>query len=130
MSASSSIDVVTTATCCPPLGPTALGRGEAEELAAVLAVLADPIRLRLLSLVATAESGEVCACDLPSVVERSQSTVSHHLSQLVSAGLLERDQRGRWAWFRVRGDRLADISAALRPGGPQEDPAPQATGRG
>lgn len=99
--------------CCPPLGPRALSVGDAEELAGLLKALADPTRLRLLSLVATASAGEVCACDLPDAVDRSQSTVSHHLSQLVGAGLLQREQRGRWAWFRADHDVLADLSRAL-----------------
>lgn len=104
--------------CCPPLGPRALSGDDAEELAGLLKALADPTRLRLLSLVATASAGEVCACDLPDAVDRSQSTVSHHLSQLVSAGLLQREQRGRWAWFRADHDVLADLSRALAGAGP------------
>jgi ArsR family transcriptional regulator len=65
------------------------------------------------SIVATAASGEVCACDLPALLDRSQPTVSHHLSLLVKAGVLEREQRGKWAWFRLRRDRLAALGDAL-----------------
>ena len=83
------------------------------ELAGLLRALADPARLRLLSLIAAAPTGEVCACDLPAALDRSQSTVSHHLSQLVKAGIVEREQRGRWAWFRLRPGRLDAVSAAL-----------------
>ena len=99
--------------CCAPLLRVALGEEQAVELADVLKALADPVRLRLVSIVATAESGEVCACDLPAMVERTQPTVSHHLSLLVKAGLLEREQRGKWAWFRVRRDRLAELGDVL-----------------
>lgn len=99
--------------CCPPLGPTPLSATDAEELAGRFKALADPVRVRLLSLVATAPDGEICACDLPEALDRSQSTVSHHLSQLVSAGLLHREQRGKWAWFRVDHHVLGDLSEAL-----------------
>ena len=99
--------------CCAPLLRAALDEGQATDLAELLKALADPVRLRLVSIVATAESGEVCACDLPTLVERSQPTVSHHLSLLVKAGLLEREQRGKWAWFRLRRERLAALGDAL-----------------
>ena len=99
-------------TCCPPL-TAAMNRERAEELAATLKVLADPTRLQLLSIIATAADGEACACDFPDLLDRSQSTASHHLSQLVAAGILEREQRGKWAWFRLRRDRLAEVAAAL-----------------
>lgn len=85
----------------------------AEELAAAFKVLADPVRLRLLSLIASADEGEVCACDLPAAVDRSQPTVSHHLSVLAEAGLVLREQRGRWAWFRVDRQRVAILADAL-----------------
>lgn len=99
--------------CCEPLTESALSEDEAIQLAAAFKVLADPVRLRLLSLVATAPGGEVCACDLVEPTGRSQPTVSHHLSVLTDAGLLERDQRGRWAWFRARTDRLDVLREAL-----------------
>lgn len=99
--------------CCPPLGVEALDAKGAGQLAIVLKALADPVRLRLLSVLATAADGEVCACDLPAVVDRSQSTVSHHLSQLVAAGLVEREQRGKWAWFRVDEAGLSEVASAL-----------------
>lgn len=75
--------------------------------------LADPARLRLLSLIAATDDGWACACDLHTPLGRSQPTVSHHLSTLVKAGLLEREQRGKWAWFRVRHDRLDAVRTAL-----------------
>jgi ArsR family transcriptional regulator, arsenate/arsenite/antimonite-responsive transcriptional repressor len=99
--------------CCAPLTEDALDEEAALGLADLLKVLADPARLRLLSMVATAEAGEVCACDLVGPLGRSQPTVSHHLSLLVEAGLLSREKRGRWAWYRVVPERLATIRRAL-----------------
>ena len=99
--------------CCAPLLRSALDEEQASELAEVLRALADPVRLRLVSIIGTAASGEVCACDLPALVDRTQPTVSHHLSLLVRAGVLEREQRGKWAWFRLRRERLAAVGDAL-----------------
>ena len=99
--------------CCTPLLQGTLDEEQATELAEVLKALADPIRLRLVSIVASSDAGEVCACDLPALVDRSQPTVSHHLSLLVKAGLLDREQRGKWAWFRLRRERLAAVSDLL-----------------
>lgn len=100
------------AACCPPLADP-LDEGDAVELATALKALADPARLRLLSIIASSGDGWACACDLHEPLGRSQPTVSHHLSTLVKAGLLEREQRGKWAWFRVRGERLDALRAAL-----------------
>lgn len=102
-------------TCCRPVGEAALTTEQAEALAAGFKVLADPVRLRLLSVVAaaTAQGEEVCACDLPGTLGRSQPTVSHHLAVLTDAGLLHREQRGKWAWFRAEPERLAHLAAAL-----------------
>lgn len=105
--------------CCTPVTERFLSEVEAEELASVLKVLADPARLRLLSLVTAAVAGEACACDLVEPVGRSQPTVSHHLSLLVEAGLLTREKRGRWAWYRVVPGRLAGIRRALGGDEPQ-----------
>ena len=98
--------------CCPPLRDP-LDEADAVELATALKALADPARLRLLSIIGAADDGWACACDLHEPLGRSQPTVSHHLTTLVKAGLLEREQRGKWAWFRVREDRLADVRSAL-----------------
>ncbi|MFN0092285.1 MAG: metalloregulator ArsR/SmtB family transcription factor [Acidimicrobiales bacterium] len=100
--------------CCVLTAP--LDEPTAEALAAQMKALADPARLRLVSMLATAPAGELCACDLPAAVGRSQPTVSHHLSLLVAAGLVEREQRGKWAWFRLRRDRLAALRGALGEG--------------
>lgn len=101
------------AACCPPLLAAPLSEGDAAELAEVLKALADPARLRLISIIAAAPEGEACACDLTEPLDRSQATVSHHLSQLTRAGILRREQRGKWAWFRLSPDRLNDICRAL-----------------
>lgn len=108
-------DPLTEEVCCPPLFGADLDEDDATELAAVLKALADPVRLRIVNCIAAAPDGEYCACDLPEFLGRSQPTVSHHLSQLVSAGVLEREQRGKWAWFRLRDGRLADLTRALTP---------------
>ncbi len=101
--------------CCAPVTSAVLGESDAEELAAAFKVLADPARLRLLSMVAAATTGEACACDLVGPVGKSQPTVSHHLSMLVEAGLLSREKRGRWAWYRVVPERLEGLRSALAP---------------
>jgi ArsR family transcriptional regulator len=97
-------------------GPTLhdeLDTDAATELATTFKALADPVRLRLLSLVASAEGGEVCVCDLPEQVDRSQPTVSHHLTVLTEAGLVTREQRGRWAWFAADQRGLRALRMAL-----------------
>jgi ArsR family transcriptional regulator len=99
--------------CCPPLLDAPLDEARADELARVFKALADPVRLRLVSIIAA--GGEACACDLPAAVDRAQPTVSHHLSVLVHAGILEREQRGKWAWFRLRPEMIDSIRTALRP---------------
>lgn len=110
------MDAERTEACCSPVTESLLGEDGAEELAGLFKVLADPARLRLLSMVATAEAGEACACDLVEPIGRSQPTVSHHLSLLVEAGLLTREKRGRWAWYRVVPERLTMLRDVLAPG--------------
>jgi ArsR family transcriptional regulator len=97
--------------CCSPIGDAVLSEADAEELATAFKVLADPIRLRLLSMVAN--SDEACACDLTEPVGRSQPTVSHHMALLTDAGLVTREKRGKWAYYRVVPERLAVLRAAL-----------------
>ena len=82
--------------------------------ALLLKAVADPVRLQLLSLIRASPSGEACVCHLTGPVGLSQPTVSHHLKVLVAAGLLEREKRGVWAWFRVIPDRLTDIAAIFQ----------------
>ncbi len=97
--------------CCSSLTEAPLSETDAEELAGVLAALADPVRLRLLSLVAA--QNEVCSCDLETPLGKSQPTVSHHTRVLSDAGLLAGEKRGRWMWWRVETDRLAAVRRAL-----------------
>lgn len=112
--------------CCAPLAEEPLSEADAADLAATFRLLADPVRLRLLSIVAAAPAGEVCACDLTGPLERSQPTVSHHLGLLTEAGLLEREKRGRWAWFRVVPERLAGLRDVLGPGPAEAEPPARA----
>lgn len=102
-------------TCCQPVTAGVLGEDEAEELAAMFKALADPARLRLLSMVASSPADEVCACDLVEPSGKSQPTVSHHMSVLVDAGLVAREKRGKWAWYRVVPERLGELQAILEP---------------
>ena len=97
--------------CCASLVDAPLSDDDAHEMARVLAALADPVRLRLLSLVAS--RSEVCSCDLESPLAKSQPTISHHTKILADAGLLVGEKAGRWTWWRLAPDRLAAIRQAL-----------------
>jgi ArsR family transcriptional regulator len=97
--------------CCAPVFNAALGESEAGVLAQAFAALADPVRLRLLSLIATA--GEVCSCDLLAPLDRSQPTVSHHTKILADAGLITGEKRGRWVWWSVVPGRATELRNAL-----------------
>ncbi len=99
--------------CCMPVGEALLSEADATELSEALKVLADPVRLRLVSLVATAAGEEACACDLASPLGRSQPTISHHLSLLVAAGFLTREKRGKWAWYRIAPARFEQMRTVL-----------------
>lgn len=101
------------APCCAPVLRGDLAKGDAEELAALFKALADPARLRLLSFIAAQPEGEACVCFLTEPVGLSQPTVSHHLKLLHDAGLLEREKRGAWVYYRVVPGRLEDARAAL-----------------
>jgi ArsR family transcriptional regulator, arsenate/arsenite/antimonite-responsive transcriptional repressor len=101
------------APCCAPLRSAPLSEQDAHVLAARLKALADPVRLRIISLVMAGESGEACVCDLTESVEMSQPTVSHHLKVLVEAGLLRREKRGRWAYFRPVPGALDALAVVL-----------------
>lgn len=96
-----SLLVADIAACCSPITGSVLDLGAADRLASVLKALAEPTRLRLVSLIAAHEGAEACVCDLTAPVGLSQPTVSHHLKTLVEAGLLERTQRGKWAYYRL-----------------------------
>ena len=101
------------ATCCAAVGSTEFDADDAEELARGYAALADPVRLHLLSMIASSGAGEACVCDLVEPTGRSQPTVSHHLRILREAGLVTSDKRGTWAWYRVVPERLEQLRAAL-----------------
>ena len=103
--------------CCPPLAAAPLSESDADVLAGRLKALADPARLRLMSLVLAAPTGETCICDLTDVVGLSQPTVSHHMRVLVESGLLEREKRGRWAFFRPVPGALDALASVLTAGG-------------
>lgn len=100
-------------TCCPVLLEAPLDADAAEQLANRLKVLADPARLRLISLIAARPGGEACVCELTQPLGLSQPTVSHHLKVLTNAGLLEREQRGVWAYFRLEPAGLHAVRDAL-----------------
>jgi ArsR family transcriptional regulator len=102
--------------CCPSIADAPLSEAAASELARAFAALGDPARLRLLSLIASQEAGEVCACELVEPLGRAQPTVSHHLKVLREAGLVESDKRGTWVWYRAVPDRLAELQALLTSG--------------
>jgi ArsR family transcriptional regulator len=103
------------AACCPSVLGRRLEPGDAGDLAAAFKVLADPARLRLLSLIAAQPSGEACVCHLTAPLGLSQPTVSHHLKVMHDAGLLDRERRGTWVFYRVRADALETLRAALAP---------------
>ena len=97
--------------CCPPLTETPLSEDDARSLAVVMTALSDPVRLRLLSLVAS--EGEVCSCNLEAPLGKSQPTVSHHTRILSEAGLLVGEKRGKWTWWRTAPDQLLAVRRVL-----------------
>jgi ArsR family transcriptional regulator len=104
---------VETVACCSPLLAEPISTDHAERVAPLLKALADPVRLRLLSLVASHADGEACVCDLNDAFELSQPTISHHLKVLHEVGLLDRSKRGTWVYYRVRSEVLADVAGLL-----------------
>jgi ArsR family transcriptional regulator len=105
--------IASVAASCPPLLQGPLDAVEAEQLAGALKAIADPARLRLLSLIQAQPQHEACVCHLTEPLGLSQPTVSHHLKVLLQAGLVEREQRGSWAYFHVREEPLAALRALL-----------------
>jgi ArsR family transcriptional regulator, arsenate/arsenite/antimonite-responsive transcriptional repressor len=99
--------------CCPPLTAQPLSQDQAEQVAPLLKALADPVRLRLMSLVASHAGGEACVCNLNDAFDLSQPTISHHLKVLHDAGLLDREKRGVWVYYRVRAAALASVAALV-----------------
>ncbi len=96
--------------CCAPLGATVLGEEEAVATAELFRALGDPARVRIVNLLATSVE-PVCACELYEPLGLAQPTVSHHLKKLVEAGLLEREQRGKWAYFTLKRDAVEKLAA-------------------
>ena len=107
------LDLAGPAACCPPLSAEPLTQTQAEQVAPLLKALGDPVRLRLMSLIASHPGGEACVCDLNGAFDLSQPTISHHLKVLHEAGLVDRDKRGVWAYYRVRTDALASLGALI-----------------
>lgn len=99
--------------CCSPLTQEPLSSDQAERIAPLLKALADPVRLRLLSLVASHSDGEACVCDLNDAFDLSQPTISHHLKVLHEVGLLDRSKRGVWVYYAIRRSALADLGALI-----------------
>ena len=97
--------------CCSPLADAPMSEVEAEDLAHVFAALSDPVRLRMLSLIATED--EVCSCNLEEPLAKSQPTISHHTRVLVEAGLIAGEKRGRWTWWHVVPERLRQVARIL-----------------
>ncbi|MEU6620304.1 metalloregulator ArsR/SmtB family transcription factor [Streptomyces litmocidini] len=103
-----------TAACCAPMVREPLGEESAVELSRMFKALGDPVRLRLLSLIASHEGGEACVCDLTGPFDVSQPTISHHLKVLREAGLVDSERRGTWVYYWVLPDALARLSALLQ----------------
>lgn len=110
-----SVTDITPAVCCQPLATEPLAQRDAEQLAGTLKALADPARLRLLSIVAASPNQEACVCDLIEPIGLAQPTVSHHLKVLTEAGFLSRSKRGTWAYYRLQPGALDQVSQLLAP---------------
>lgn len=104
--------------CCPPVLSAPLDEADADNLAGALRVVADPARLRLLSLIASRAGAEACVCELTEPLGLSQPTVSHHLRVLHDAGVLDREKRGRWVFYRLNPEPLRLLRSALEPAVP------------
>ena len=108
-------DTADAVACCAPLSASPLPAEAAPALAKAFAALGDPVRLRLMSLLMTAEGGQICACDLVEPVGKSQPTVSHHLKVLRDAGLVTGTRRGTNIWYAAATDQVAALRAVLAP---------------
>jgi ArsR family transcriptional regulator, arsenate/arsenite/antimonite-responsive transcriptional repressor len=107
---------VQTVACCSPLSREPLSQAQAEQVAPLLKALADPARLRLLSLIASHEGGEACVCDLNVAFDLSQPTISHHLKVLYGAGLIDREKRGVWVYYRARTEAMSALGDLIGAG--------------
>ncbi|TQL97874.1 ArsR family transcriptional regulator [Actinoallomurus bryophytorum] len=109
------LPVVDVTACCAPLTREPLNAAEADELAPLFKAIADPVRLRLLSLIACHEGGEACVCDLTGAFELTAPTISHHLKVLKQAGLIDSERRGTWVYYWIKPAALERLSAILGP---------------
>jgi ArsR family transcriptional regulator len=110
---STTIERVETDACCPSVLAAPLDDARATELAKGFAALADPARLRVLSILADAQAGEVCVCEFVEPLGKSQPTVSHHLKVLADAGLVRGERRGKWVWYSLVAERVAALRSTL-----------------
>jgi ArsR family transcriptional regulator len=99
--------------CCPSVLAAPLDATDATELAHGFGALSDPVRLRVLSMLAASPAGEVCVCEFVGPLGKSQPTISHHMKILSEAGLVQGDRRGKWVWYSLKRDRLAQLRAAI-----------------
>jgi ArsR family transcriptional regulator len=99
--------------CCPSLLAAPLEAADAAELALGFSALSDPVRLRVLSILAAAPEGEVCVCEFVEPLGKSQPTISHHMKILSEAGMVQGDRRGKWVWYSLNRERLAQLRAAI-----------------
>ena len=109
----STIEVQAPEQCCASVLAAPLNAAEAAELSSGFRALSDPVRLRVLSILATSPEGEVCVCDFVGPLGKSQPTISHHMKILSEAGLVQGDRRGKWVWYSLNRDRLAGLRAAI-----------------
>ena len=108
-------DYATDTACCAPLTREPMDAGDAEQLAQVFKALADPVRLRLLSLIGGCVNGEICVCDLVTPFDLSQPTISHHLKVLREAGLISAERRGTWVYYSIRPGALERLAPLFSP---------------
>lgn len=107
------INVQDAGACCPSVLNAPLAADDAADLARGFTALADPVRLRVLSMLAAAPAGEICVCDFVGPLGKSQGTISHHLKILGEAGLVHGDRRGKWVWYSLDRDRLSNLRRAI-----------------
>jgi len=99
--------------CCPSVLAAPLDAADAADLATGFSALSDPVRLRVLSILAASSEGEVCVCEFVEPLGKSQPTISHHMKILSEAGLVQGDRRGKWVWYSLNRDRLAELRSAI-----------------
>lgn len=100
--------------CCPVTSEAAIAREAADETATMMKALSDASRIQILAIIASSENHETCVCDLTGPLNLTQPTVSHHLSKMVSAGILEKEKRGTWSWYRLNLDAWEKLAGFFR----------------